>query len=227
MSTDSGGILLIKGVIFDMDGLMYNTEPVWGAALTTVTERLGLEYLAGFPDAVRGTAGVEFDKVVHEWYGEHADAKEVWDVWHELVEERFKEGVEKKPGLDELLEYLKGEGLPMAVASSSTIEQIRHNNEISGVADMFDVVLSSLEVAHAKPEPDVFLRAAELLGCKPEETLVLEDSFNGVRAGAAGGFVTVMVPDLSAPDDEMRGLADRICSSLVEVRDLLVAGELG
>ena len=91
----------------------------------------------------------------------------------------------------------------------------------------FAAVVPSSEVAHAKPAPDVFLEAARRLGTEPARTMVLEDSFNGVRAGAAGGFFTVMVPDLARPDDEIRSVASRVCSSLLEVRDLLAQGAMG
>lgn len=217
---------MISGVIFDMDGLMYDTEPVWAEALRPALEDLGLPFKPGLPDATRGTAGEEFAHVIHEWYGDDVDAYRVWDVWHDIVAEQLLEGVEKKPGLDELLVYLKQHGIPAAVASSSPASQIEGNLAQSGVSAYFAATVSSLEVEHAKPCPDVFLKAADLLGVAPREALVLEDSFNGVRAGAAGGFITVMVPDMAQPDDEMRALATRICKSLFEVRDLLQKGEL-
>lgn len=219
--------VMVKGVIFDMDGLMFDTEPVWGENLKPATDALGLAYKPGLSDAVRGTAGGEFAKVVHAWYDESVNADELWDVWHAIVEEHLRAGVEKKPGLDELLAYLGEQGIPAAVASSSPASQIAQNLENAGVSACFSATVSGLEVEHAKPEPDVFIRAAELLGCDAHEALVLEDSFNGVRAGAAGGFITVMVPDLVQPDDEMRSLATRICRDLFEVRDLLQAGAIG
>lgn len=218
---------MFEGVIFDMDGLMFDTEKVWAECWVPTLEIMGIPMRAGIADAARGTAGGEFAEVVHEWFGPDVDAERVRNVWHEVATVRFQSGVEKKPGLDELLCYLGQKGIPAAVASSSPAEQIRRHLDFAGVSGCFDAVVSSLEVERAKPEPDVFLRAAELLGVVPERTLVLEDSYNGVRAGAAGGFFTVMVPDLAAPTPEMRGLARRVCSSLLEVRDLLAAGELG
>ena len=93
--------------------------------------------------------------------------------------------------------------------------------------ERFDGEFISSDWHLLKPDPEIFLTAAKALGTAPAETLVLEDSYNGVRAGAAGGFVTVMVPDLAQPDDEMRSLATRICRDLYEVRDLLQAGAIG
>lgn len=97
----------------------------------------------------------------------------------------------------------------------------------SGLQDRFDAVVPGASVARSKPEPDIFLEAARRLGSDPAQTLVLEDSFPGVRAGAAGGFVTVMVPDLLQPTDELRALCAAVCPSLLEVRDKLAAHTLG
>lgn len=218
---------MFSGVIFDMDGLMFDTEKVWGACWEPTLARLGLPMKEGIADAARGTAGPEFAHVVREWFGEKADAQLIWDVWHEVAAECFEHGIEKKPGLDELLAYLDEQGVPMAVASSSPRRDIIHHLDTAEIRSYFTVGLSSLEVEHAKPAPDVFLEAARRIDVEPSQALVLEDSYNGVRAGVAGGFCTVMVPDLAAPSEEMRRIAHRICSSLLEVRDLLRTGELG
>ena len=114
--------------------------------------------------------------------------------------------VPKKPGLDELLAWLDANHIPMAVASSSRVHVIEGNLNNWGLTHYFKALVSGQQVKHSKPDPEIFLLAAEKLGTDPAHTLVLEDSYNGVRAGAAGGFVTVMVPDLLPADDEMRGL---------------------
>ena len=95
-----------------------------------------------------------------------------------------------------------------------------------GLTHYFKALVSGQQVKHSKPDPEIFLLAAEKLGTAPAHTLVLEDSYNGVRAGAAGGFVTVMVPDLLPADDEMRGLYTMECTSLNEVLAKLKTGEL-
>ena len=97
----------------------------------------------------------------------------------------------------------------------------------AGVRDYFTCIISGQDVERPKPEPQIFQISAERMGTDPARTLVLEDSLNGVRAGAAGSFITVMVPDMIAPTDEIRQLYTRECMDLLEVRDLLAAGELG
>ena len=114
----------------------------------------------------------------------------------------------------------------MAVASSSPVSIIEGDLRAGEVEVYFDHIVSGQFVEHSKPAPDIFLEAARRLGTDPAHTLVLEDSFAGVRAGAAGGFVTVMVPDLHQPTPEIRALATRVCESLSEVRALFEVGEL-
>ena len=128
--------------------------------------------------------------------------------------------------LDELLAWLDANHIPMAVASSSRVHVIEGNLNNWGLTHYFKALVSGQQVKHSKPDPEIFLLAAEKLGTDPAHTLVLEDSYNGVRAGAAGGFVTVMVPDLLPADDEMRGLYTMECTSLNEVLAKLKTGEL-
>ena len=114
----------------------------------------------------------------------------------------------------------------MAVASSSRMASILHHLNGWDLTHYFPVIVSGEQFVSSKPDPEIFLKAAQGLGTLPAETLVLEDSYNGVRAGAAGGFVTVMVPDLMPPDDEMRRLYTAECPDLHAVRALLEAGTL-
>ena len=146
-------------------------------------------------------------------------------VW-QLADKRFAEGVPCKKGLKELLATLEDMGLPRIVASSSPRNMIEMNLQTTGTVRYFHDVVSGTEVAHSKPAPDTFLLAAEKLHLDPHICLVLEDSFNGVRAGRAAGCVTVMVPDLMQPTEEITKLYDRKCSDLLEVRDLLIEGRL-
>lgn len=114
----------------------------------------------------------------------------------------------------------------MAVASSSPMTVIEGHLEHWGLGHYFKAVISGEHLTRSKPAPDIFLLAAQKLGTEPAKTMVLEDSYNGVRAGAAGGFVTVMVPDLSPATDEMRRIYTCECASLHEVRRKLEDGEL-
>lgn len=217
---------MVDGVIFDMDGLMFDSERVWGTLWEPALATFGLTVPDGMPDAARGTTGDAALAVIRRFCGADVDAEAVFAEFYRQAELAFARGVPPKPGLFGLLDYLAAQGIPMAVASSSPEALIRNNLDRAGIADCFAAIVPGKQVARSKQAPDIFLEAARRLGTVPARTLVLEDSFPGVRAGAAGGFVTVMVPDTMAPTDEIRTLATRVCASLSEVRDLLAAGEL-
>ncbi len=216
----------IEAVVFDMDGLMFDSECVWKTLWEPALAAFGREVPEGLPEAACGTTGDYAVAVIERFCGPDIDARAVFEEFYRLAALRFAQGVPKKPGLDELLSYLGERGVPMAVASSSPLAMIENNLRAGGVEGCFAQVVSGQFVEHSKPAPDIFLEAARRLGVQPEHALVLEDSFAGVRAGAAGGFVTVMVPDLHQPTDEIRALATRVCASLLEVRELLEAGAL-
>lgn len=218
---------MYEAVIFDMDGLMFDTEPIWASCWPKTAIEFGVECMEGLADAMRGTNGAEAVSIIREWYGDEVDPKAFVDRFYKIAHEALAHGAEKKPGLDRLLEYLKTEGIPMAVASSSSREMIKANLIRGGILPYFDSIVSGIEVEHAKPYPDVFLKAADELGVPPQKSLVLEDSYNGVRAGFAGGFHTVMVPDLSEPTEEMERLATAIVLNLNDVVDMLASGTLG
>lgn len=217
---------MIEGVIFDMDGLMFDTEPVWTEAWTPTLATVGLPFIPELADGVRGTSGTSMEAVIHRFLPD-VDAASIRETLYKTAHAMMEAGVPKKPGLDGLLDYLREQGVPIAVASSSSQELIDLHLRTGGVRDYFSELISGTGMAHPKPEPDIFLKAAAALGVEPAHTLVLEDSLSGVRAGVAGGFVTVMVPDMVDPDDFARENVARICESLDEVRLLLAAGELG
>ena len=217
---------MIDGVIFDMDGLMFDTERMWATFWEPALAALGLEYKEGLAEAERGTAGETSRNIVRQFYGEDCDANAIIDSLHRVADEEFQKPVPKKPGLDELLAWLDANHIPMAVASSSRMASIRHHLDGWGLTHYFKAIVSGEQFSASKPNPEIFLRAAEALGTARDRTLVLEDSYNGVRAGAAGGFVTVMVPDLAPADDEMRRLYTAECKDLREVKKMLEEGKL-
>ena len=214
---------MINGVIFDMDGLMFDTERMWATFWEPALAALGLPYKKGLSEAARGTAGETLRNVVRQFYGQDCDAVAIVDSLHAVADKAFQKPVPKKPGLDELLAWLDEQHIPMAVASSSRMDVIQRNLDNWGMRHYFSVLASGQQVTRSKPDPEIFLLAAEKLGVAPGHALVLEDSYNGVRAGAAGGFVTVMVPDLLPADAEMRRLYTAECRSLFEVIDGLKA----
>jgi len=214
----------LQGVIFDMDGLMFDTEPIWGACWEEVLAEAGMEMPEGLPDGLRGRTGDAMYEALHHHLGADAPVERLWERERELACERIAASpVPVKPGLLDLLIYLHDCQLPMAVASSSPKPLIEANLARAGIAGNFGVVVSGDAVAASKPDPAIFLEAATLLGTAPSRTLVLEDSPTGVEAGYRGGFPTVMVPDLIAPTDEDRSRSVAVLDTLDAVIDLIEA----
>ena len=165
---------------------------------------------------------------LRHFLGDDAPVEKLWieekKLVHSIIE---RDGAPKKPGLDDLLEYLHDWAIPLAVASGSTKSVIQSNLQRGGIDKYFDVLLSGESLGRGKPDPLIFTETAKLLGTDPKRTLVLEDSFNGVEASYRGGFITVMVPDLAEPTDKIRRMATAVVDDLGEVIDLLESGTLG
>ena len=153
-------------------------------------------------------------------FSRQAFLDEIWGLSDQAFEEG---GVDKKPGLDEILAWLKEQGIPRAVASGSKLVQVHHHLALLGLDDKFTMAISGFDIENSKPAPDIFLKAARELGTDPARTVVLEDSSNGIRAAHAGGFIPIMVPDHESPE-EAHGLYRYVCKDLFEVRDLLASG---
>lgn len=217
---------MVNGVIFDMDGLMFDTERIWDGCWEPVCNRMGVSYKKGLSEAVRGTSGETLHRILRSFYGENFDAPSAENLLYEVSEEIFAKPVPKKVGLDELLSWLEANHIPAAVASSCRGATVSRNLNNWNLVSRFKAVITGEMVSMTKPSPDIFLLAAQKLGTRPEETLVLEDSYNGIRAGAAGGFITVMIPDLCPVTDEIRTLCTAECDTLHEVCRLLQLARL-
>jgi HAD superfamily hydrolase (TIGR01509 family) len=136
------------------------------------------------------------------------------------------QGVPEKSGMREILTFFREKGVKLALASSTGKKRILENLRSAGVQDDFDAVVSGQEVAKGKPKPDIFLLAAERIGCTPSDCYVFEDGINGVQAGIAAGCATVMIPDLIEPPKSLRPQCAAICGSLQEAMRLIEKGEL-
>ena len=209
---------MIHAAIFDMDGLMFDTERVARDGWIAVGKEDGYTVTVDFLDRVTGVNAVRVGELCHEEFGAdfayESFSSRVRDYMFRVFD---REGMPCKPGLVELLDALAARRIRTAVASSSSRPIVLDYLRRAGVDDRFDAVICGDMIANSKPAPDIFFKAAEVLKTPPAECLVLEDSYNGVRAGHAAGMATVMIPDLLPPTDELRGLATRIFPSLLDV----------
>lgn len=209
-----------KAAIFDMDGLILDSERTVLNIWEKIGEKYGFENIRAYGISVIGKnkkATIdEFERV----YGESGVPyeKELRAVYNEMAQ---KGEVPLKPNTLELLNAMKSAGMKIAIASSSTREEIISQLGPLGALELFDAIVSGDQVTRSKPDPEIFLKACDALNVKPEESLGLEDSYNGVRSCKASGLYTIMVPDLIAPNDEMKDLADIILPSLKDVQAFL------
>ena len=212
----------IKAVIFDQDGLMFDTERISVEAWHIMGEAWGIHLEEAFLSTIRGMNIPDAAERFRQELGGSVDYLKFKEAKQERFEAMLRQKpVPVKPGLRELLAYLKEHGYKIAMATASTQEYSMENLRDAGITDFFDYIITGDMVEHAKPDPEVFLKSAEALGERPEHCMVLEDSLNGVEAGIRGGFFTVMVPDLTQPDDVLRSRVDRVCTSLLEVKEML------
>ena len=191
-----------NGAIFDMDGLMFDTEVIYGRAWSLAGERLGVTIPDGFHTAVCGSNGENAKKIIQTYLPE-VDCDALMKLTYQISYDLQRRALPEKPGLHEILEFFRSRGVKMAVASSTQREQVEWNLEKSGIRSYFDAVVTGEDVSHSKPDPEAFLIASARLGLPASDCYVFEDSFNGVRAGHAAACCTVMIPDLRQPDQEI------------------------
>jgi len=185
----------IDAAIFDMDGLLIDSEPLWDAAKIRVFRSLGLELSA---DMCAETKGFRQADMVRYWYERHPwTGPTLLDVEREIVSvlcARIEQGVQSLPGVSRVLGELTARGLPLAVASSSPARVIHAVLGSLGIAPLFRVVRSAEAELKGKPAPDVYLAAARELGVEPQRCLAFEDSPAGLRSALAAGMRVVAVP---------------------------------
>ena len=211
----------VKAVVFDMDGLLVDTEVVVFRAMQRAAGGIGGEMPFGTFQRMVGLTHAASDLILVEHFGEGFDL----DAWSAAVSAHFREelaaGIALKAGVLEILDALDILGLPRAIATSSSLAAVRQSLGPHSLVDRFHALITRDVQTRGKPHPEPFLKAAEALGVDPQDCLALEDSHNGVRAAAAAGMMTIMVPDMLDPTEEMRSLCVRIAADLHEVRGWL------
>ncbi|MDR0519466.1 MAG: HAD-IA family hydrolase [Clostridiales Family XIII bacterium] len=214
-----------KAVVFDMDGLMFDSERLAREGWGDVAKRHGIDIPAWLIDRTMGLKCSEIRSLFQEHFdgaGIDADAKTLHMERNELLLERVeREGAPVKSGLFGLLAHIRGKGLRTAVASAASPKRVETMLRKSGLTDAFDTVVTGGDVANGKPDPEIFLTAAARLGLSPKDCLALEDSANGVQAAAAAGMPVVMIPDSIEPTEEIRALAYMVLPTLNDVIPLI------
>lgn len=211
-----------KFILFDMDGVLINTEPmhyeIWKNLLKEIEIEIDYEHYKG---CIGSTKAFLYD-LIKEAYGVDISKDEkIPKRFGEIKEEMLKKnGIPRIQGVVETVRYLYDKGYKMAVASSSSQDLIESQMKGLGIDNCFQVLFSAENVKNPKPAPDVFLRAAELLGAKPEECIVVEDSNNGSRAAKAAGMTCIGFKNPDSGEQDL-SCADKLIYQFAELKNYI------
>ena len=213
---------MICAVIFDMDGVLIDTEKHYNAAWCQAATEAGFPFTREHALLLRSCEAKEGEKLMQGIFGPSFDYYAIRERRRELVRERLAQyGLEKKPGEEETLRFLRAKGIKTAVATATALDITKSHLTTIGVCDLFDSIVSAKNVAHGKPEPDVYLYACEQIGERPQDCMAVEDSPNGIMAAYRAGLRTVMVPDLTQPDEELTKYLYACVNSLSDLCELV------
>lgn len=212
----------VKAVIFDMDGLLLDTEKLLVRFWVQAANEAGFPMTRENALAIRSLHRKFAVPYLCGLFGENFDYIKIRSRRMELMKEYLADHpLELKDGARDLLDYLNKENVLTAVATATDYERTRDYLERVGIFRSFNKIVCATMVEEGKPKPDIYIFAAKQLGLETRECVALEDSPNGVRSAASAGCVTVMVPDLTQPDEELSELIFAKADSLYEVIDLI------
>lgn len=213
---------MIKAVIFDMDGLMIDSERVTFQGYQKVLGEMGLDISEDFYVTLLGRTIPTAKKLFLDVYGHNFDLDKVIPLVHQYMADLFEnEGVPLKKGLLPLLQYLKENNYKTIVATSSQRNRVDRILQLTHLEEYFDDSICGDEVEHGKPDPEVFLRSCQKLGVEPHEAIVLEDSEAGIEAAYKGHIKVLCIPDMKYPEDQYAQMTTEILDSLEDVIDYL------
>lgn len=212
----------ITAFIFDLDGVIFDSERAVYREWKLLSEKYGFSNLDEPYVKCIGVNAQTTRQIFLDYYGKDFP----YDAYNaertRNYHEKYDQGrLPLKPGIRELLETLSRRGFPAAIASSTRTQTVLAEIQAAGLEGYFRHIIGGDQVSRSKPEPDIFLKAAECLGVQPEKCCVIEDSYNGIRAASRAGMFPVMVPDMLPPDEEMRRKAGYIFPSLMELREAI------
>ncbi len=212
----------MDAVIFDMDGVIFDSERLVLVCWEKVSEKYGIQGIEEVFIPCIGTNAEKTKEVVLDHYGQDFPfeefRKEASVLFHEDVN---RNGLPVKKGIRELLEYLKEREIPTAVASSTRLEVVTGELKQAGLYEYFKVVMGGDQLKRSKPEPDIYLMTCEKLGVNPGQAYAIEDSYNGIRSSYSAGMKPIMVPDMLPATEEMLQKSIVVLDDLLLVKDYL------
>ncbi len=211
---------MIKAVIFDMDGVLIDTEKWLNKYWCQAAAEAGFDMKPEHALAIRSLAGKYAGPYLQQIFGPKFSYWTIRERRKELMREHIKKyGIEKKQGADEVLDYLRANGIKTAVATATDPVRTNDYQTRAGWYKKFDKVICATMVENGKPKPDIYLYACEQIGEAPEDCIAIEDSPNGVCSAVSAGLRTIMVPDLTEPDEKT---ARRIAAKAQTLYDVIL-----
>ena len=214
----------VKGVLFDMDGVILDSEKLYTRFWVEGGRALGYPMTKEQAMWLRGRNKDSAGQKIKEFFGPGASYDVIKNKRIELMDAYVdKVGIEPKPGIREILEYLKEQHIPCAITTASPRERVRKYLTPLGLFDLFTAVCTTYDVVHGKPAPDIYLFGAKTLGLPPENCIAIEDSTAGIQSASAAGCMATLVPDQDIPDGDTLERIFILADSLMDVVDVMKA----
>ena len=212
----------VRAVLLDMDGTLLDTERVYFDSLVAALGAFGYtDDVETLCHAMVGLPAPDCEAMLHVRYGERFPLADVNKAFLARRDEILEAGLPLKRGAVALLDALQDSKCPMAIVTSSSRRTTEAHLTLAGIRDRFDTILTRDDVARGKPSPDLYLLAASRLGVSPEFCVAVEDSNHGVTAAHAAGAITIMVPDMAPPTNELRARCAAVVNDLGAVVEVL------
>lgn len=210
-------------IVFDMDGVLFDTERLHMEIWNQILREWGFAEQEEIYNLCIGVGRSDAEATLRRFYGKDFPVAEfLGEMEGRAMQEMAESGVPVKPGVLELLACLRDAGWRIGLASSTKYDVVMDHLKRAKISAYFSKVVTGDMVEHSKPSPEIYLMACGELGVEPCEAYAVEDSFNGIRAAHSAGMKAIMVPDVIAPDEEMKKLAFRIFGDLLEVKAFLM-----
>lgn len=212
----------ISGFVFDMDGVLLDSESVYEKAWRVVADEMGLFDIDSFHKKCLGVSKDAVLDMFSEKYGNVGDGEFFWKRTSDWsMDFMNKNGVPEKCGAKIVLDFLKSKKIPVALATSSEKSFAEKLLIKAGLLDFFDAIVFGDEVSNAKPDPEIYNASCRKLGLEAKKCVAVEDSPNGIKSANAAGLKCVMVPDRIPADDETKKLSWKICGSLLDLKEIM------